>query len=124
MNVMLRAQRAYQQDAPSLRSDRGIEYEAFLRVTRKLKAVAGNRHTIKELAQALYENRQLWTALALDAAGDGNNLPKELRARIVYLAEFSRIHSSKALKKHATVDPLIDINTAVMQGLRKGGGET
>jgi len=37
-----------------------------------------------------------------------------------YLAEFTRTYSSRVLAG-ASADPLIDINTAVMRGLRDGG---
>jgi flagellar protein FlaF len=48
-------------------------------------------------------------------------LPRALRAQIFYLAEFTRQHTSKVLRGDAEVTPLIDINTAIMQGLAGHG---
>ena len=46
-----------------------------------------------------------------------NQLPKDLRARLFYLAEFVAQHSSKVFSQDASVQPLIDINAAIMGGL-------
>ena len=54
----------------------------------------------------------------MDVAEPTNLLPQPLRAQIFYLAEFTMHHSAKVLKGDASVAPLIDINTAVMRGLR------
>ena len=41
-----------------------------------------------------------------------------LRAQLISLAEFVRKHSLAVLGGRASVAPLIDINTAIMKGLR------
>jgi flagellar protein FlaF len=69
------------------------------------------------LAAAVHDNRRLWTILAADVADPANPLPAALRARLVYLAEFTRVHSGKVLREGASPDPLIEINIAVMRGL-------
>lgn len=114
MNSAQLAQSAYSsgQQAP-LRTHRGTEYAAFSRVTARLK---GSR-TFNALANAVHENRQLWTALAADVADNDNGLTPDLRARIFYLARFTAQHSSKVLRRKANVVPLIEINMAVMRGL-------
>ena len=66
----------------------------------------------------LSENRRLWTILAVDVANSENRLPKELKANIFYLAEFTEAQSKKILKGDADIRPLVDINAAVMKGLR------
>ena len=73
------------------------------------------------LARAIHDNRSLWTALAADVAIETNPLPRPLRAQIFYLSEFTAQHSRKVLAGDASVDVLIDINTAVMRGLRGEG---
>lgn len=125
MNATQQAQSAYHTNAQTIRTPRGTEYEAFARITGRLKssAAAGDAR-FKDLASALHDNRRLWTILAVDAADEGNSLPRDLRARIVYLSEFTRIHSGKVLAGTAPADPLIEINTAIMRGLRDRGAET
>ena len=136
MNATQLAQNAYGSGTRSVQTPRGIEYEAFARVTSRLKAVASKlaqfkRYEMKtqkkapvqvsghfgELANALHENRRLWTLLAADVADQGNGLPKDLRARILSLAEFTRLHTAKVLKSEASVVPLLEINIAMMRGL-------
>jgi flagellar protein FlaF len=113
------AKTAYASNKAPIRTPRGTEYEAFARVTHRLKAAADKgKAGFSELAQALHLNRQLWTILAADVAEDGNGLPQDLRARIFYLAEFTTQHSRKVLRGEDSAEALIDINMAIMRGLR------
>ncbi len=118
MNATQIAQAAYGTSAQPIRTPRGTEYEAFVRITSRLKA-AGTRAPagFRDLARAIHDNRRLWTILAADAADDDNLLPKEVRARILYLAEFTRLHSGKVLREAASTEPLVEINLAIMRGL-------
>lgn len=117
MNAIRQAQYAYRQDAQTVKTPRSTEYDAFARITQRLKsALPGERFA--DLAGAIHDNRSLWTILAADVADKGNPLPKELKARIIYLAEFTHLHSSKVLTDGAPVTPLVEINTAIMSGLR------
>ena len=61
---------------------------------------------------------KLWGTLAEDLLQDGNQLPVPLRAQLLSLAEFVRKHSLAVLGGRASVAALIDINTAIMKGLR------
>ena len=73
------------------------------------------------LVQALHDNTTMWRTLASDVAEPENGLPKALRARLFYLYEFTAQHSPKVLEEKASVEVLVDINTAVMRGLRGEG---
>ena len=116
------AKKAYQGADQPIRTPRGIEYDAFARVTHGLKSAnSGQGQDFPALARALHENRRLWTALAVDVADPGNKLPASLRARIFYLAEFTQVHTQRILTTKSTPDVLIDINTAMMRGLRGEG---
>lgn len=118
MNAMQRAQTAYGHHARATKTPRDTEYDAFAHVTRRLTAAAKTQGNMPELAAALYENRRLWMILASDVALNSNPLPDDLKARLIYLAEFAEVHSRKVLAGHATAEPLIEINTAIMQGLQ------
>lgn len=112
------AQAAYgQADAP-IRSERGTEYAAFERITARLKQAEANPGAFKARAQAVFENRQLWTILAKDVMDPTNALPAALRAQIVYLYEFTQVQSRAALSQKASLMPMVEVNTAVMRGLR------
>ena len=119
MNALNLAQKAYATAETPIRTPRSIEYEAFARITHRLNAAAGKgRQAFAQLAEAIHANRQLWTMLATDVADTGNGLPQDLRARIFYLAEFTNHHSHLVLSGEADPAPLIEINTAIMRGLR------
>jgi len=118
VNANRLAQSAYRDQARSVRTDRGLEYDAFARVTQRLVVAAGqDPRDIPNLAAALHDNRRLWTILATDVADAQNPLPAPLRAQIVSLAQFCHRHSSAVLTTKASLQPLIDINTAIMRGL-------
>ena len=121
MNAVALAKTAYNSSSRApLRTSRGTEYEAFAKVTHQLgRAQTSN---FADLAAALHENRRLWTLLAADVAGEGNGLPDDLRARVFYLAEFTADHSRKVLSDGADAAVLVEINTAVMRGLRQSEG--
>ncbi|CAM4064331.1 flagellar biosynthesis regulator FlaF [Palleronia rufa] len=114
MNATLLARSAYTTSSTSMRAPRDTEYAAFARATSALKTAG----TYSERAAAINKNRELWTLLACDVASPDNGLPAELRARIFYLAEFTDQHSSKVLRGDADLAALVEINTAIMAGLR------
>ncbi|PIE08361.1 MAG: flagellar biosynthesis regulator FlhF [Rhodobacterales bacterium] len=120
MNALQMAKTAYASNKAPIRTPRGIEYEAFARITHRLKSAAiQGEPGFPDLAEALHLNRRLWTMLAADVAEQDNGLPAELRARIFYLSEFTTQHSRKVLRGDETIEALVEINTAVMRGLRQ-----
>ena len=117
MNEHALAQKAYTQSAKSVGSPRAIEYQVFARVTHELK-LAEEQASFPRLAEALHANVQLWTVIAADVANKNNGLPQELRASLFSLYEFTREHSKKVLRRESDVSALVDVNMAVMKGLR------
>lgn len=123
MNATQLARTAYGTPGTPVRSGRSAEYDLFARVTRRLREAQGDVATgIAPLASALHDNQRLWTTLAADVADEGNALPRDLRARLFYLAEFTRVHSARVLKGESSAGVLVDINTAVMRGLAQREG--
>ena len=122
MNAFSMAKTAYTNSNTPIRTARGTEYDAFARITHRLKVAAKDDKKFNALATALYENNKLWSILAADVSDKDNTLPQELRGQIFYLYEFTAQHTRKVLNKKATIDALVDINTAVMRGLRSEAG--
>lgn len=119
MNAIRMAQNAYGNDTHPMKTSRDIEYDAFARITRRLKdAGARGRDGFGELVAAVHDNRRLWIILVTDIVDEKNPLTAELKARIMYLAEFTDTHSRHILQGAAEVGPLIDVNTAIMAGLQ------
>lgn len=123
MNAIRQAQNAYGQTNHPIRTHRGTEYEAVARITQALKTAAERIPiNMAELAGAVAENRELWTLFAVQVTDKDNPLPQDLRTRIFHLADFTTKHSSEVLARQSGVAPLIEVNTAIMRGLR-GKGE-
>ena len=102
-----------------IRTDRGTEYAVFAQITHRLTAIdEHDRTAFPRLAQAVSDNQRLWGTLAEDLMHDANALPVPLRAQLISLAEFVRRHSLAVLGGRASIAPLVDINTAIMKGLR------
>ncbi|QHQ36441.1 flagellar biosynthesis regulator FlaF [Algicella marina] len=123
MNASTLAKSAYSKANSIAPSDRNAEYNAFARVTASLATQSNSDDpaAFARLSEAVFLNRRLWSILAADAAGDGNRLPDDIRASILSLANFIWKHSQKVLRKEASVEDLIEINTAIMRGLRASG---
>jgi len=112
------ARQAYASAHSPMRTGRSAEQQVLSIATANLRAAAdASPFDFARLAQALHQNRLLWTRLAADVAEESNPLPEELRARIFYLAEFTAAHSGRVLRGRASVEALIEVNLAVMRGL-------
>jgi flagellar protein FlaF len=115
---MQRAERAYSDNVAPIKSASQIEYDALARISRQMKITDQKKSTdYGAFVKALHDNRALWRLLAIDVAEPTNSLPQSLRAQIFYLAEFTDAHTTKILSGDETINPLTDINLAVMRGL-------
>lgn len=123
MNALSQARRAYADGAAPTRSARCVEYEALARITRRIRSAAGSGPAgFADLAAALHDNRRLWGIFATEVADRANPLPEDLKARLFYLAEFTLHHTPLVLSGQAEAAPLLEINAAVMGGLRGEAG--
>lgn len=122
MNLIEQAQKTYSQNQIAVCTDRAMEAQLIGRITAQLRAArAAGRANFPRLVAAVHENRRMWTTMAAEVADDENALPRQLRAQIFYLAEFTEHHSRQVIRGEAEVDALIDINTAVLRGLNGQG---
>lgn len=116
------AHAAYARPEAPQRNPRAVEYDLLARATKALsQAAARKSEGFAALITALDDNQRLWCTLAADVAEPDNALPAKLRAQLFYLYEFTTQHSRAVRDCKASVEVLIDINTAVMRGLRGQG---
>lgn len=109
---------AYQRAATQADSPRELEYRAFGLVTAGLvRAKEAPPTAIGLIAEALDANRRLWHVMAADCGLPDNKLPQALRAQIISLGMFVERYSTQVLREKAEIDPLIDINRTMMEGL-------
>jgi len=115
------AHHGYASATAPIRSEKSIEYDVLAKITRRLKlATEEGPSGFPALAAALHDNKRLWNAFAIDVSHPENGLPDLLRARLFYLAEFTHEHSRAVLSRKADASALIEVNLAVLRGLRGG----
>lgn len=113
---------AYQQAAQRTESPRSVEYRLFGQVTRALmEAAEAEPSDIATRIDALDWNRRVWSALATSCSDPDNALPMPVRAQIISLSLWVSRHSSAVMRREEEIEPLIEINRIVMQGLGGGG---
>jgi flagellar protein FlaF len=110
--------KAYQNTQRVTENLRSTEYRIFGKITGALIEVQKTGAKLGPLAEAIDWNRRLWRTLADDCLDDRNQLPKELRANIVSLSLWVTKYSKKVTKEGAPIDPLIQVNRTIMQGLQ------
>jgi flagellar protein FlaF len=69
---------------------------------------------------ALDWNRRVWSALGHDCSHPENGLPAPLRASIISLSIWVGKHTSAVIRREEEIEPLIDVNRMIMQGLSGG----
>lgn len=109
---------AYRQASERAEQPRDSEYRLFGEVTRALIAAAETpSDDFKTRIRALDWNRRLWMTLAADCARPENSLAPGLRAQIVSLSMWVGRHTSAVVRNEEDIEPLIEINRIMMQGL-------
>jgi flagellar protein FlaF len=109
---------AYQRAAEQAEGPKQTEFRLFGLVTRALMdAAEKDEKDFSGRMRALHWNRRLWTTLATDCASSENSLPMELRANIISLSIWVDKHTSQVMQAQHPIQPLIDINRIIMQGL-------
>lgn len=117
MNVTTLAHRGYAPTSAPLKSARRAEYDVIGRITSRMMSAMQSKD-FNKLVHAMHENRTLWRKLALDVIHPDNLLPDDLRARLIYLSEFTEQHTRKVLAREASATPLVEVNTAILRGLK------
>ncbi len=69
------------------------------------------------LMPSLYRNREMWTAFMTDCGARGNNLPVELRAKIISLGLWVDRFTSDVVAGRESIIELIQVNRTIMEGL-------
>ena len=118
MSANALTQNAYGDATRAMGTPRNVEYQVFSQITGQLNRASAEGRPFSDLAMALHENLRLWTIIATDVTSAENGLPVPLRGQLADLSKFTRSHTQKVLRREADAAILIEINTAVMRGLR------
>jgi flagellar biosynthesis activator protein FlaF len=95
------------------------EREAMSRVIDKLQKAANAEASRQEAIEALDLLDALWSIFLDDLAREENGLPDELRARLISIGLWiARSSMELRIAGGGDFEPLIEINTAIRDGLR------
>ena len=107
--------RSYARVQEVTEAPRTTEYRALAMVTGKLvetKATGG-----REFIDACFLNRKLWTLFQDDLVLPENGLPDAIKAQLISLSIWVQKQTGHVMTGAASVDSLIEVNTAIMAGL-------
>ena len=113
--------KAYQDTQRVTEDPRATEYRLFGQVTGALIGAQRTGAKGGPLAETIDWNRTLWRTLAADCLDDRNSLPQDVRAKIVSLSLWVTKYSKEVTRQDASLEPLIELNRTIMQGLHGGG---
>lgn len=112
------AQSVYGNSGRAIGSDKDVEVQVFQTAISALRPFIGLDFTLtSDSAVALSENLRLWDVLTVDLVHPDNQLDDALVAQLMELGRFVRFHTHGLYAGTGTVDVLVDINVAVLQGL-------
>jgi flagellar protein FlaF len=114
--------KTYQSVQRTVEDPRATEYRLFGQVTGALIDAKTANAIGTPLVEAIDWNRRLWRTLAADCMDDRNTLTQDVRAKIVSLSLWVSKYSRKVTREKAPIDPLIEINRNIMQGLQGTAG--
>jgi flagellar protein FlaF len=110
--------KAYQDTQRVTEDPRATEYRLFGQVTGALITAQKSGTYGGPLAEAVDWNRTLWRTLAADCMDDRNSLTQEVRAKIVSISLWVSKYSKQVTRDGASLEPLIEVNRTIMQGLQ------
>lgn len=108
---------AYNKTNQSIRSDRETERDVIARVTHHLKMASAKRDDTILVARAVSDNLSLWYVLMTDLAAEGNQLPMELRGRLISVGMSVVRECERQDRDKIDIDFLVNVNQAIIEGL-------
>jgi len=110
--------KAYKDAQVATEDPRVTEYRLFGQVTGALLNARQANAAGAPLVEVVDWNRRLWRTLAADCMDDRNSLTEEVRAKIISLSLWVARYSRSVTRAKAPLDPLIEVNRNIMQGLQ------
>jgi len=113
--------KAYKSAQTATEDPRVTEYRLFGQVTGALLDAQKTHASGTPLVEAIDWNRRMWRTLAADCMDDRNTLTQDVRAKIISLSLWVSKYSRQVTCEKAPLEPLIEINRNIMQGLQQAG---
>jgi flagellar protein FlaF len=103
----------YQKTAADRISGHDTERAVFTLINRELSECKPGPSRVR----ALGRNHTLWSTLVQDLSLAENQLPDGIKAQLISLGLWAMRYSTLALLKDLALEPLIEVNRNVMEGL-------
>ncbi|GFE73390.1 MULTISPECIES: flagellar biosynthesis regulator FlaF [Novosphingobium] len=113
---------AYQRVQQIAATPRRNEYRLMSQITGEMIAARDAGLAGAQLAPALHRNRMAWSTFSSMCATQGNQLPDDLRARIISIGMWVDKYTSQVITGRDTIDDLIVVNRAIIEGLANENG--
>ena len=107
----------YQKVRAAAETPRGTEYRLVGEITGEMVGAWESGARGPALMPALHRNREMWTTFSALCGAQGNELPPPLRASIISIALWVDRFTSEVVSGKETIEPLIDVNRSVLEGL-------
>ncbi|HEX6979201.1 MAG TPA: flagellar biosynthesis regulator FlaF [Alphaproteobacteria bacterium] len=104
-------------------SPRATEYRLLAQVTYALTQAKEDPANVKKTSDAVLSNMKLWNAFVNDLSHPGNQLPKDLKSRLISLGLWVVRECHAVLDGKGDIDAMILVNRNIMQGLQPAGEE-
>ncbi len=108
---------AYQRVRTLAETPRATEHRLISEVTRAVEEAWTGGLRGAALMPPLHRSREMWSTFAASCGAAGNALPRELRAGVISLSLWVDRHTSAVVAGREELDPLLDANQALMDGL-------
>ncbi|MGN6374344.1 MAG: flagellar biosynthesis regulator FlaF [Sphingomonas sp.] len=108
---------AYQRTRKITESPRAMEARLVGQITGAMLDAQSTGLRGAQLMPILHRNREMWGIFAASCSAAGNELPDDLRARMVSLALWVDRFTSDVIAGREPIGALIDVNRAVFDGL-------
>ncbi|OAN52588.1 flagellar biosynthesis regulator FlaF [Sphingobium sp. TCM1] len=114
---------AYRRAQEIAATPRGTEYRLMSQITAEMMAARDAGLVGVGLMPALHRNRRAWSTFSNLCASPDNQLPEDLRARIISIGLWVERHTSDVVRGRESIDDLIVVNRAIIEGLSQENGK-
>jgi flagellar protein FlaF len=108
---------AYRRARAIAETPRAMEYRLMGQVTGEMIEARDAGLSGVALMSALHRNREVWSMFSNLCGASGNKLPAGLRAGIISIALWVDRYTSDVVRRGESIDDLILVNRAIMDGL-------
>ena len=103
---------------------RAVEHRLMTEITREMMGAQLAGMAGQQLMPSLHRNREVWSTFSAVCGAQGNRLPDDLRARVISLSRWVDRFTSEVVAGRESIDGLIDVNVAIIEGLAPNGAAT